>query len=252
MSDNDIDLTHMMWNQSEISDALDWLRRSRDSKSPSVAQLHATTILAALDRLVAERDEAMAHAAKSLKGWNDAVSLAEAAEAERDRLRDAIESYLLWDPRGQGHMEAHRRLRAALARPEGDTSESYQASVDVLMARIETLEAERDALRIALHDMGLEGSICGTCDTVMQAVRPGKAQCLGCERAEAAEAERDEALRRWSDTVLEMRDLSLLAEAAEDECGRLREAIGEALDLMIVDTPGSLLLRAVIDGRQNE
>ena len=43
----------------------------------------------------AERDEALEHAARSLKGWQGAVALAEAAEAERDRLREALEPFLV-------------------------------------------------------------------------------------------------------------------------------------------------------------
>ncbi len=39
-------------------------------------------------------------------------------EAENQRLREAIEEYILWEPGKRGHAAAHRRLVKALA---GDT-----------------------------------------------------------------------------------------------------------------------------------
>ena len=48
---------------------------------------------AALDALVAERDEALAHAARSLTGWQGAVSLAEAAEARITELEMQVQQY---------------------------------------------------------------------------------------------------------------------------------------------------------------
>jgi hypothetical protein len=44
----------------------------------------------------------------------DPVADLKALGAERDRLRSAIEEYVLWEPGRRGHAAAHRRLREAL------------------------------------------------------------------------------------------------------------------------------------------
>jgi hypothetical protein len=80
----------------EEIEARDWLIRSRDSKSPSLAKAHATSLLAYIDALVAERDE-WEVAAKKISGarnrWKKRAEAAEAAarrvpalDAEIDRL----------------------------------------------------------------------------------------------------------------------------------------------------------------------
>jgi hypothetical protein len=52
----------------------------------------------------------------------EAIRAFDALVAENQRLRDAIEEYILWEPRKAGHAEAHRKLCAALdGTPSEDT-----------------------------------------------------------------------------------------------------------------------------------
>ncbi len=55
--------------------AIAWLERNRDSKSPSIAQIHASTILAELEQAERERDEAREHADRWLSASGEAQSL---------------------------------------------------------------------------------------------------------------------------------------------------------------------------------
>jgi hypothetical protein len=46
-----------------------------------------------------------------------AETRARRAEAELERLREAVENYILWQPGRRGHAAAHRKLVEALEQP---------------------------------------------------------------------------------------------------------------------------------------
>jgi hypothetical protein len=73
--------------------------------------------------LLAERLSAEREKFASCKEYSDKHFFrAERAEREIERLRDEIESYLLWRPCEKGHAAAHRRLTDAfLAASPPDT-----------------------------------------------------------------------------------------------------------------------------------
>jgi hypothetical protein len=68
--------------------------------------------VSALDdaRAILALTESVHHSSDSLRLWYALAALV----AEQDRLRAAIEDYLLWEPGRKGHAVAHARLAASL------------------------------------------------------------------------------------------------------------------------------------------
>lgn len=122
-------------------EALEWLERSRDSTSPSVAKLHAITLLARLDALTAQTEALNAENASLnaenrdlLEQWSARGAQIEELEHDRDKWREETEvqrkEAAVWQ-------EIAERRDADAAR-EHDACEGWSL-------RSEKMERERDA-----------------------------------------------------------------------------------------------------------
>lgn len=94
-----------------VAEAIAWLERSRDSKSPSTTQVYATAVLAELTRLNEAHDFAVREGAKTERIWRESLAKSRALEkqlfelehetrvgrevwdAERARLEGFVDEY---------------------------------------------------------------------------------------------------------------------------------------------------------------
>jgi hypothetical protein len=89
-----MDSTSQLTTAEALAVAVEWLERSRDSKSPSLAQVHATVLLERLAELEEERDEYLSQRNLDYKRFSEAKQALIAAEsriAAYERVVEAAE-----------------------------------------------------------------------------------------------------------------------------------------------------------------
>jgi hypothetical protein len=182
--------------------------------------------LAALDRLVAERDKTHEYLQAETTRADGYAQRLRVAEAERDEARDN-ERHMrnLHDWRAKGETEQRARAEAAEAeRDEAlDRWRNQSDLADKWAARAEAAEAERDEA-LAANEAAKQFSYASH-----------------RQRAEAAEAERDEA-RRNEKAMRERYDAKYINwKGNEAEVQRLRELIADFKDhIEDIGRPGHL------------